>query len=271
MVAGTCGPSIGGILADRIGFRATFLVSTVLTLLAALVVLRRLPRQPALRTDVRVSARDLLTLLRNPRMMALMLAASVPAKIILTSFAFYLIPLYITSIGSNPSTTGRLLMLYAIMMVFFTPLAAQISDRVGRRPIFVGIGLALTGIGGLLVLINSGVWIMLAVVLLLGIGQSISIAPQSALVGELVRSENIPLSEGTSYGVYRLVERLGNTAGPFIAAVLLARFGFATTFVSIGAGVVFCALIFMLTTGSKGREESIPLGGLSAENVGIAG
>lgn len=38
MVAAICGTSFGGVISDRIGFRATFLVSSVLVVLSGLIV-----------------------------------------------------------------------------------------------------------------------------------------------------------------------------------------------------------------------------------------
>jgi hypothetical protein len=42
----------------------------------------------------------------------------------------------------------------------------------------------------------------------------------------------------------RLVERMGNAAGPVLAAVLLASLGFEKSFIAIGAGVLACAAGF---------------------------
>ena len=52
------------------------------------------------------------------------------------------------------------------------------------------------------------------------------------------------MGESALYGIYRLVERLGNAAGPIIAAFLLQASGFETAFAAIGAIVLACGLVF---------------------------
>ena len=48
-----------------------------------------------------------------------------PAKIILTGFLYYLAPMYLAHLGNSQSATGRIMMLYGLMMVLMTPLAAR--------------------------------------------------------------------------------------------------------------------------------------------------
>jgi len=60
------------------------------------------------------------------------------------------------------------------------------------------------------------------VVFLLGLGQAMSIAAQSALVSEHCREEIRVYGHDAVYGVYRLLERLGNALGPLLASQLHA-------------------------------------------------
>src|SRR3954463_3345229 len=103
MVATVCGPSIGGILADNIGFRASFAVSGVMALLSILAI-ARLPateiRSPAARPSRAPRMREVWALLFNKRFMTLTGLAAMPAKVILTGVCFYLVPLYIVSLGN---------------------------------------------------------------------------------------------------------------------------------------------------------------------------
>ena len=88
-----------------------------------------------------------------------------------------------------------------------------------------------------LVLFGADVgWVFLAVILVGG-GQSMSISAQSALVSEHCETEIARLGDGVVYGVYRLLERIGNAAGPLIAAALVLGFGYQTSFVAIGSAV----------------------------------
>jgi hypothetical protein len=50
------------------------------------------------------------------------------------------------------------------------------------------------------------------------------------------------------YGVYRLLERLGNAIGPILAGGLVMLLGYRMSFVAIGAGVAVCGVLFVLAT-----------------------
>ena len=54
------------------------------------------------------------------------------------------------------------------------------------------------------------------------------------------------------YGVYRLLERLGNAIGPLLASILVILWGYKGAFIAISALVLFCGLAFTLA--SRGFE-----------------
>lgn len=254
MAATVCGPSIGGILADNIGLRPTFFIAALLAA-GSVLVIQQLPEsneQGAERVAVRLpTLREIGSLLMNRRFMLVTGLAAMPAKILLTGVCFYLIPLYVLSVGSTQAMAGRILMTYAVVMVVLAPVTAALATDRGRMHALVAGGLAVSGLGGVLMLAGGGVgWIFLAVTLV-GLGQSMSISAQSALVSEHCAPEIERLGEGVVYGVYRLLERLGNAAGPLIAALLLMHFDHRTGFVAIGAGVLLCGIAFALATRSE--------------------
>lgn len=257
MAATVCGPSIGGILADNIGVRPTFAIAALLAA-GSLLVIRQLPGG-AVRVQGRPAARvpgwrEIGALVTNRRFMAVTGLAAMPAKILLTGVCFYLIPLYVLAGGSTQAMAGRILMTYAVVMVVLAPLTAALATSRERMHWLVGGGLMVSGLGGVLMLAGAGVgWIFFAVVLV-GLGQSLSISAQSALVSEHCGPEIAELGEGVVYGVYRLLERIGNALGPLIAGALVLHFNYRTSFVIIGAAVLLCGAAFMLAT----RRESKP-------------
>jgi predicted MFS family arabinose efflux permease len=252
MVATVCGPSIGGILADNIGERWTLGVAAVLAL-ASMGAIRLLPRRDAQAAAAQSatkppSLREIASLLVNKRFMTVTGLAAIPAKVLLTGVCFYLVPLYVLSLGSTQSVVGRVLMLYGVVMVVVSPLAAALATTRERMEWLVGSGLLLSGLGTLLLMAGSDVGWVFAAVILIGLGQSLSIAAQSALVREHCDSEVSAMGEPAVYGVYRLLERLGNALGPLLAALLLMAFGYRTGFVATGGAVALCGLIFLMAT-----------------------
>ncbi len=255
MVSLVCGPPIGGILADGIGHRGTLLVAACLTSIGLFMAWRRLPRDAiaaAPAAPVPAQSLHLALAFTNRRFLLLLLLAAVPAKLILIAYCFYLIPLYVVGLGSTSAMAGRMIMLYSVMMVLLVPVMADwvvgLRARHARAPEarFVAAGLALSGLAGLAMALPLGLFSPLLLVLLLGVGQALSISPQAAMVAEVCRDEIRTLGQSAVYGIYRMGERFGNALGPLLAAALLEWAGFQTAFVAIGAALLLCAAAFAL-------------------------
>jgi MFS family permease len=250
MVATVCGPSIGGILADNIGYRLSFMVSAVISVIS-LVTIARLPMQEvrsggSSRPSRGPRMREVAALIVNRRFMTLTGLAAMPAKIILTGVCFYLVPLYLVSIGNTSAMAGRMLMVYAVMMVLIVPLSASLSDASMRRERYVAAGLVISGLSGFLLLISDSFLVLFGMVFFLGLGQALSIAAQSALVADHCQEEIRIYGHDAVYGVYRLLERLGNALGPLLASLLVVFWGYKGGFVGISALVLFCGIAFMI-------------------------
>lgn len=251
MVATVCGPSIGGLLADNIGTRPTFIVAAVLAL-GSLTAMRLLPdSRPA---DSSAPGRNKLPSLRqigglmmNSQFMSVTGLAAMPAKILLTGMLFYLVPMYISSIGAKQAMAGRILMAYAVVMVLVGPVMASFATDRRRMEWLVGGGLVVSGLGGLLMLVGGSVGWAFAATIFAGLGQAMSMAAQSALVAERCTDAVAQLGEHTVYGVYRLLERLGNALGPLIAGALVLSLGYVSSFAAIGAAVMLCGTAFLMT------------------------
>ncbi|MDZ7590494.1 MAG: MFS transporter [Rubrivivax sp.] len=260
MVASICGPSIGGILADNVGERTTLVVAALLAA-GSMLAIQRLPAPVKLNgsSNNRVpSLREIGLLMSNARFMTVTGLAAVPAKILLTGLCFYLVPLYILAIEGTQAMAGRILMTYAVLMVVVSPFTAAWATSRERMEWLVGCGLLLSGLGGVLLLAGASVaWIFVAVALV-GLGQSMSISAQSALVAEHCEDEVRRIGEGTVYGVYRLLERMGNAAGPMLAAALVVAVGYRHAFVAIGAAVAACGLAFLIVTRLRRTPAAVP-------------
>lgn len=261
MAATVCGPSIGGLLADHLGQRATFGLSALLCLLAT-VPMRALPsRSEQPRTAPRPKLGELAHLLGNRRFAALTLFAAIPAKVLLIGGLFYLVPLYVAELGYGQAVGGRLIMLYGLLMVALVPLLARYGERTARRVALVGAGLAVSAAGGLALMALPQLGGLVALVALLGVGQALSISAQAALVGEFGAEEIARCGQDAVYGAYRLLERLGNAAGPLIAGVLLGATGFAGAFSILAVAGIVCALAFRYTLSA---DHSLGLGNARA-------
>lgn len=265
LAASICGPAIGGILADRIGYRMTFVVGASLAILAAVIALKMLDaHEERKRSGARsLRLRDVMLVLHNPRFVGLVALGAMPAKIILTGFLYYLAPLYLADLGNSPSTTGQIMMLYGLMMVLFTPGAAWLVDRIGRRLLFVCLGGLVSSLGVIAISTSPSTEMMLASIVILGIAQAISITPQLALVPIACPKECAEIGQATVMGFFRLFERIGSALGPPIAAFLLLEFGFVSSIVAIGCGVAVGCLLLPVVWCMRSTDSSSEVNALA--------
>jgi MFS family permease len=149
---------------------------------------------------------------------------------------------------------GRILMVYAVAMVVLTPITAAFATTRARMQWLVCAGLVTSGLGALCLVFGQSVGWVFAAVSLIGVGQSLSIAAQSALVREHCDAEVASMGEPAVYGVYRLLERCGNALGPVLAGGLVVMFGYRTSFVVIGGFVVLCGVFFAVATSRVGKN-----------------
>lgn len=258
-----CGAATGGILADHVGYQMTFILSGALSLAAAIFVLRFIHdhRQQRAANLRKVTFSDYLKVLSNVRFMVLTLFAAIPAKIALTGFLYYTGPLYMSSLGTNQSSIGRVMMAYGIAMVALSPLIGRLADRIQCRAMLVTVG-GLLSTGALMVLyFQHNLVAVLISITLLGVAHAIGVSPQITLMTEISKRHADEIGLGTTIGIFRLVERLGNVAGPVISGLLITVYGFPGAFVGIAivtfGGIVLFATAFAIFQYRDNHEATI--------------
>ena len=178
-----------------------------------------------------------------------------PREILLSAFArtgeqapFYIFTAFIFSFGTKIAGVSRDLLLTAVMtgsmISFFTiPLAGHLSDRIGRKRVYM-IAAAVTGVFGFVyfALLETAVprWIFLAVVLSL-IPHDLMYGPQAALIAESFTGRL--RCSGASLG-YQLASIIAGGPAPLIAAWLLARYGSGY---AIAGYILVCSLISLIS------------------------
>jgi predicted MFS family arabinose efflux permease/HAMP domain-containing protein len=258
-----CGAAIGGILADRIGFRTTFFVSAGLSLVSALFVFYFLQDQnkDVISTKGRIKLSYFRLLFSNRRFLALTFFSAIPAKICLTGFLYYAAPLYLKFLGNNQSAIGRVLMGYGLAMILISPFTARIADALGTRKMFVVLGGILSGIALLMVHYFQNTLGVLFSIVLLGTAHAIGVSSQLTLITEICKDAGDRIGLGTVIGIYRLIERLGNISGPLVSGALIAAFGFSKAIAGIGVitvsgSVIFTLSFFLLDLLDRQKQES---------------
>lgn len=256
LVAGMCGPPIGGILAERLGMATTFVLAGGLAAMSLVLAALSLPRTARTRKHIpAIGWRDFAATLGSVRLSALFFLCALPAKVALVAVCFFLVPLHMEALGNDndQAAIGRMLMVYPLVMVLLVPMFASVAGNVNRRTALVTGGGLVAGLGAMLMTVGAdSIYVIAAMLLMLGIGQAMSIAAQSALVGQYGAHLDGRISESSLYGIFRLIERIGSALGPAIGGALLGLYGFASGVVLIGACVAACAVVFGLMVTVRG-------------------
>ncbi|CBS86356.1 MFS transporter [Azospirillum lipoferum] len=251
LAAGVCGPVSGGIIADQIGFRATFLLGALLALGSGLSVSLLLLRgrgaaqsPAAAGAASRPAMGSALPLFRDFRFSALMVLSAIPTKIASTAFLFCLVPLLLTADGASKAEIGRVQMMYFVAFILVSPLAASLSDRWQARRGFIALG----GIGTLAsclpIVATQAMWGPPLAIALFGLSQALVGAPQLTLVSQIARDGGLP--ETAAIGWYRLIERLGGALGPVTAMAVAVATSYREAMLSIGLLCGVSALLFWI-------------------------
>ena len=250
------------------GWRIPFLFSAVL-LGVGLFVRLRVAEPPVfaeLRSRGRVARVPLVEVFRtHPRQVGLATAAGFGMFTGQGLFTAYMLS-YAVGIGYARPQVLNALVLSSLVAVAAMPLYAALSDRVGRRPVYIGGALA-TAITGwpLFALVNTHDPVLLAVAMVIGQGvvNSAMYGPLAALLSEMFGTRT--RYTGASLG-YQLATVLGAGFGPLIAASLLSAAGGGTNSGGIvaflaAAGLVSAAAVWLAAeTRGRALTETAPAG-----------
>lgn len=275
MAAEICAPAVGGILADRIGDRMTFVLSgalTALTLLTAIAALKAGERTAAAAAaGGAVKRKNLVGMLaRNHRFVTLAVFAGIPAKMLLTGFLFYMVPVFLAELGASRSEIGRIAMIYGLPTLFLTVAFSRIADRWRLHGFMAGTGGLIASLGMLPILFWTDVQTVMLAVFALGLGQAMSISPQVTLAAKLTEMESSQYGHGPVLGIYRLIERCGSALGPVVFGFLTAALGHADAMALGGALTAVSVLIFcvvFLVAGIEPEEEEDDASGAGARRT----
>ncbi|NRA17847.1 MAG: MFS transporter [Oceanospirillaceae bacterium] len=244
MTATMSGTALGGIIADRMGYQSVFLLSAALTLVAGVLAWMMLTadRPQPKKIKGTGSSGGLAALAGNRQFVSLIIFCAIPAKIILTGFLYYLVPLYLVSLDASQSEIGRIMMVYALVIIPFSPLASSFADRSGKMLELVVLGTIISGTILITLYDTESIASMLIAIALMGGAHSILKAP--LIAAALTAAEQTPnVGRTTVLGVLRTSERIGSVLGPLFVGALLLNYSYSQTMAIIGMCVVASGLI----------------------------
>lgn len=237
------GAAIGGILADHISMDLIFKLSAVLSLAAALFVARFIvagggqPRPKLSFATIREVCTDRAFLMVT-------LFSAIPSKVALTGFLYFSAPIFLNNLEVSKSTTGRVIMLYGLVIICLSPFIAHYADRLKSRLPLVIIGGVLGAFAIAELAVAPTLSGMLVSIALLGLAHAISVPSQLTFITETNQELCQRLGLTQVVGIFRLMERLGNILGPVIAGLFIALFDIPQAFIWLSA-LIGCATLVL--------------------------
>lgn len=146
-----------------------------------------------------------------------------------------LLAFYADSFGASELQTGLLVSSYAAMQMVSAPVLGRISDRYGRRPVFI-VSIFGTLVGFLILGFATSLWMLFASRILSGLtAGNISVA--QAYIADITDEKN----RARGMGLFGAAFGIGFILGPALGG-LLSQFGFAVPAL-VSAGLAFINLL----------------------------
>jgi len=228
------GPLIGGVPADQIGYRATFVLAGSLLLVSALLVAFLVEERfelPSRRAGHGETGGETWQLLLAPALLGIVVslfalrAASMALQPI--------VPLLVAQLARGSSAVNSLAGLAMGVSGMTSAVASvglgRLSDRIGQRPLLIASG-ALAAATFLPLGLTTQVWQVIVLQALFGIASGGMLPTANALVARLTPEGR----RGTVYGFTTTASSLGAFVGPLGGTALAAALGLHAPFLVIG-------------------------------------
>ncbi|MCX2728097.1 MFS transporter [Thermomicrobium sp. 4228-Ro] len=228
------GPLIGGVLADQIGYRATFALAGSLLLVSALLVFFLVEERfepPPRRTGQRAAGSETWRLLLAPALLGIVVSlfALRAASMALQPIVPLLVEQLARGSQAVNSLAGLAMGVSGVTSAVASVGLGRLSDRIGQRPLLVASG-ALAAATFLPLGLTTQVWQVIVLQALFGIASGGMLPTANALVARLTPEER----RGTVYGFTTTASSLGAFVGPLVGTALAAALGLHAPFLAIG-------------------------------------
>ena len=134
-----------------------------------------------------------------------------------TEMIYPLIPVFITALGSGAIILGIIEGLAETTASLLKLISGILSDRIGRRRLFVITGYTISSLIRPLTGLVSSAWEIILIRMFDRVGKGIRTAPRDAMIA----SSTDDSIRGKAYGFERAMDHIGAVAGPLLAIVTL--------------------------------------------------
>jgi len=242
------GPWIGGMIADILGYRLTFVAGGAILLVGGILVMigakEKFIRPSAISLKRSGSMRTLFALPGFVSLMVVFLLFHFSIHI-----AIPIIPLFIEEVGNLKtrvaSTTGLMFAVTGATASISAAAIGYLSDRRGHKQVLI-VNLFISSILWVAHALARNIDQLLVIRILFGFAVGGNLPTMNALVGKLTPKE----SYGKAYGLMASMTSLGMTLGPLAGGIMASYMGLRWPFVAVGLllSLVLIPIILRLKT-----------------------
>jgi predicted MFS family arabinose efflux permease len=197
--------------------------------------------QPDL-TDAKATTRSFSELLKNRRIWIILLCDVASGKLMLSGLLFYLTPILLLQFRFTQTSIGQFFMFYYVTVAVGNLLISRANPNPKNKQTLMIVGALLTGTGGLLMAWFHTPLALAGAITLLGIGQSLVLAPTMSVLLATASTELPHIEPAHTLALARTFDRIGGIFGAALVAVLSLRFDYQGTAVCLGIIVTVLAL-----------------------------
>ena len=250
------GPWIGGMIADIVGYRLTFITGGAILLVGGILVLvgakEKFVRPSSMALKRSGGMRSLIALPGFVSLMAIFFLFNFSIHI-----AIPILPLFIEEVGNLKtrvaSTTGLLFAVTGATASISAAVIGYLSDRKGHKRVLV-VNLLITACLWVAHALSRSIEQLLIVRIVFGFAVGGNLPTMNALVAKLTPRE----SYGKAYGLIASMTSLGMTLGPLAGGIMASHMGFRWPFVvvSLLLGLVVVPMILSVKTREMPASQS---------------
>ncbi|WP_152041232.1 MFS transporter [Salinigranum salinum] len=147
---------------------------------------------------------------------------------------------------------GVVLSLFGFLNSFSQPFTGRLSDRTGRRRVYILFGLGLLAVASAAYLVVTSYWLVLVLRALQGLAAGFTIPSTVALVNELATSDD----RGGNFGVFNTLRLIGFGFGPIVAGVVIETVSVDAAFAVAVVGALVSFLLVVILVEDPERTEA---------------
>lgn len=245
--------AVGGMLAEKIGFRGVFFSGSVLILVSLFFVLvflrrtREAGKSEAPQGGVPGTAGPgIAKLFVSADFMGGLFLSAIPSSLCLVGFLYFASPLFLTEMGVGQGNVARLMMPYGLCMVYLAPMISRWVDRAASKRLPVVGGGILGGLSLLSVITLNSIPMYVIVLTLFSLSGGMSYGARVSSISESPTVQAVGV--GKSMGLFNSLERIGNIIGPIIVGGMITAVGLTSAIGNLGLIYLVGTLFFFLLT-----------------------